>query len=1110
MEPAVPAFPVRSASKSCYLYRGRAALSAPEGPARFPDHDMPAPIPPFSPFTVWCFFVPCAFFFRDVFSHRFWTSKKNTYGHTERVIMNLSVSTLRLRFLCLLILVGLSGVRPLRAQTDPMIGIRENTPAVHAFVHARIVVRAGRVIEDGTLVIRDGKIEAVGASLAIPPDARVWDMRGKTIYPGLIESEVKIGPAPVRKGGGRSGGNEGPSSQKTATSPAHWNPRVHPQEQAVEWFNPKDKTYQTLRQMGFTTALLVPEKGIFRGQSVLVNLRRDDAEQAVLQNPVAQHLAFERAGFRESTYPSSLMGSIALVRQTLYDARWYAKVWQVFRRNPRSVKRPEFNPALEALQPVLDGRQPLVVEVEDDLTLLRAEKLLKEFDLPHALFRGSGYEYRQLDALKATGRGVILPVNFPQELEVTTPEEALNVSLVQLQHWELAPQNPARLAAAGIPFTLTGSGLKNRKDFPARVRQAIKAGLSPEAALRALTETPARLLGVGNLVGSLEPGKLANLVVTDGDLFDEDTQILDVWVDGIREVIHPEPLVEVRGRWQVTFQPAGRDTLRFSLSLKGKPSRLTGSLKHQQTTIRLTKASLQLQELTLVFPGDSMGWKGLIRLSGSATDSLIQGRGELPDGTPIGWAAERLAPYRPETKKAKKPGQKPLEPARLTLTPGAYGREHFPEQPTDVLVQGATLWTCGPQGILKNSDLLIHRGKIAAIGQHLEAPEGALVIEARGKHVTPGLIDAHSHTGISGGVNEGTHAVTAEVRIGDVVNSYDIDFYRELAGGLTVANQLHGSANPIGGQNAVVKLRWGASPEAMKVKDAPPGIKFALGENVKQSNWGDRFTTRYPQTRLGVEQIIRDRFKAALDYERRWEAYRRLSKKQKAHTAPPRLDLQLETLLEILHGRRLVHSHSYRQDEILMLIRVAEDFGFRIGTFQHVLEGYKIAEAIADHGAGASTFSDWWAYKFEVYDAIPYNGALMHRVGVVVSFNSDSDELARRLNTEAAKAVKYGGLSPEEALKFVTINPARQLGIDHRVGSLEVGKDADFVIWSGNPLSTYTICEQTWIDGRKYFDRKEDLEMRRKVRAERTRIIQKYLAQKNSAGHAGQSPRRHR
>ena len=397
-------------------------------------------------------------------------------------------------------------------------------------------------------------------------------------------------------------------------------------------------------------------------------------------------------------------------------------------------------------------------------------------------------------------------------------------------------------------------------------------------------------------------------------------------------------------------------------------------------------------------------------------------------------------------------------------------------------------------GKLENADMLVHRGIIEKIGRNIKAPSGAVVIDATGKHVTPGIIDAHSHTAITGGVNESTHAITSEVRIEDVINSDAISIYRELAGGVTTANILHGSANPIGGQTVVIKLKWGALPDEMIFDKAPRGIKFALGENVKQSNWGDKYTTRYPQTRMGVEQIFRDAFKRALDYERRWETYRKESK----NMIPPRKDLQLEALLEVLKGKRLVNAHCYRQDEILMLLKLAHEFGFKIGILQHVLEGYKIAEAIKKYGATASTFSDWWAYKFEVYEASPYNGALMEKVGIITSFNSDSDELARHLNTEAAKAIKYGNLSEEEALKLVTINPAKQLKIDKYVGSLEPGKQADFVIWSGNPLSTYTVCEQTWIEGRKYFDRKEDLKMREEARKLKQFIINKILELKSS------------
>ncbi len=413
-----------------------------------------------------------------------------------------------------------------------------------------------------------------------------------------------------------------------------------------------------------------------------------------------------------------------------------------------------------------------------------------------------------------------------------------------------------------------------------------------------------------------------------------------------------------------------------------------------------------------------------------------------------------------------------------------------PEQPEHVIVRGATIWTSGPDGVLEDADLLVSRGKIAKVGQDLEAPAGAVEVDGSGRHVTPGLIDAHSHSAIVGGTNEGSNITTSEVRIEDVINSESIQIYRQLAGGLTAANLLHGSANSINGQNAVIKLRWGALPEDLSFAGAPPGIKFALGENPKQSNFRSD-TPRYPNTRPGVEQSIRERFEAARDYRRARE------EGAGNGTLPPRRDLQLDALVEIMDGERLVHSHSYRADEIVMLARVAEDFGFRVATYQHVLEGYKVADEIAAHGAGASTFSDWWAYKYEVIDAIPYNGAIMWDRGVIVSFNSDSSELARRMNLEAAKAVRYGGVPQDEALKFVTLNPAVQLGIDDRVGSLEAGKDADFVVWNGHPLSTYTTCVQTWIDGRKYFDLDDDRAARAALAAEREALMAKVKAQKD-------------
>ncbi len=436
----------------------------------------------------------------------------------------------------------------------------------------------------------------------------------------------------------------------------------------------------------------------------------------------------------------------------------------------------------------------------------------------------------------------------------------------------------------------------------------------------------------------------------------------------------------------------------------------------------------------------------------------------------------------------------------------------FSQPPETILFRGAVVWTMGPQGILEGADVLVREGRIARVGRGLRAPEDALVVEAGGRHLTPGLIDAHSHTAVDGGVNEGSNNVTAEVRIEDVLDPDDVAIYRQLAGGLTTANVLHGSANSIGGQNAVIKLRWGAGAGDLLFEGAPPGIKFALGENPKRSNLrGPGGEARFPATRMGVAASIREAFLAARKYRRQWRDYEALSEREKSRREPPRRDLQLDPLVEVLEGERLVHAHCYRQDEILMLLRLAEEFGFRIATLQHVLEGYKVADEIAAHGAGASTFSDWWAYKAEAYDATPYNGALMSRRGVLVSFHSDSSELARRMNLEAAKAVKYGGLTETEALALVTINPARQLRIDDRVGSIEEGKDADLALWSGHPLSTYSTCEQTWVDGIKKFDRSEDLASREGAEAERAALIEKVKStaeQEAERGKkAGEAPR---
>lgn len=428
--------------------------------------------------------------------------------------------------------------------------------------------------------------------------------------------------------------------------------------------------------------------------------------------------------------------------------------------------------------------------------------------------------------------------------------------------------------------------------------------------------------------------------------------------------------------------------------------------------------------------------------------------------------------------------------ACLIFVAGITGSAQIRDTMQSTLIRNATVLTVS-HGTLANTDMLLRNGKIAAVGQNLKAPEGARVIDASGKFVLPGIIDAHSHTMMDGSVNECTKSVTSMARTQDILNPMAINIYRELAGGTTSALLLHGSCNAIGGLSTTVKFKWGHPASDFLFPGAPPGIKFALGENPKRTNFNiPGLTPRYPATRMGVEETIRDAFTRARDYKRDWDDYRAAGARGEKNLLPPRRDLELEPLVEVLEGKRFVHSHCYRADEILMLINLADEFGFKVRTFQHVLEGYKVATEMARHGAGGSAFADFWGYKMEAYDAIPYDAAIMTRHGVVVSLNSDSDERARRLNIEAAKMMRYGGLTEAEALKLVTLNPATQLGIESRVGTIDVGKDADLAIWNAHPLSVYARVEQTFVDGELLFDRQADIARRSQLEAERKTLEQ--------------------
>jgi imidazolonepropionase-like amidohydrolase len=971
-------------------------------------------------------------------------------------------------------------------QTTPVVGLHKNVPRVILFTNARIIVSPGKILDNAQMLIRNDQIESVGIKIDRPADAAAYDLGGKTIYPGFIDLFSNYGLA----------GKDDKSLNKNSLGATHWHNAIHPEKSAEELFKSDEKMAKILRGGGFTNVLTFPEEGIFRGSGALVQLTDKMPNEILLKTEVAQAMSFSKGKLFKAdgidAYPRSLMGTIALIRQTFLDAQWYEQAWEKYNQAPNGQEIPEIDLGLAALQPFMKGKKPIIMVASDELDILRADKISREFNLDMWIL-GSGHEYRRIEKMKSKKLNLIIPVSFPDKPDVTSKEKELNISLREMKHWDSAPENPGRLAGSGITFALTSSTLKQKTDFLKEIRTAVNRGLSKDEALKALTMTPAKWLKMSHLLGSIERGKFANFFITDGDIFKNDTKILSTWIAGEKYVVNKQADSEVRGTWSFSLQTNSK-TDTGSIVISGEYPKYNAEFKPKNKKLTAKTISLENNIIMLSFDGDAYGYKGLARMTGLIEGDEISGHGIWGDASTYHWSARRKNPWQapPDTIKTEK-----IKMAQFPVVypDGAYGNTTTPAQPGALLIKNATIWTCGPSGKIEGGDLIVENGKIIEIGKNLQVPAKAAVIDATGKHLTPGLIDAHAHIALTGGVNEGSHAITSETRTKDIINPDDIHIYRQLGGGVTTICTLHGSANPIGGTYAVMKMRWGSSPEEMIVKDAIDGIKFALGENVKQSNWNIP-TPRYPRTRMGVMEIIEDAFQNAKDYQEEWEIYREKSRSNKSLIAPRKI-LRYEKILDILEGRTVIHCHGYRQDELLALLRLAKKMDFKISVFIHILEGYKIAEELKNHGAMATTFSDWWAYKIEAYDAIPYNGAIMHNQGVIVSYNSDSSELARRMNTEASKAVKWGNVSPEEALKFITLNAAKQLFIDHRIGSLEEGKDADFVLWNNSPLSTYSVCEQTWIDGRKYFDIEEDKERRKKIAVERNILVQKILSQKD-------------
>jgi imidazolonepropionase-like amidohydrolase len=964
--------------------------------------------------------------------------------------------------------------------TFPKPAPSDERPGLFAFTNATIYVDYKTRIEGATLLIRDGKVQACGQNVLIPKGTATIDCTGKTIYPAFIDlyaTDFGLPATPTIQPGGQGGFGQRPpqplSNKKGAYS---WNEALRSEYNAAEAFAMDAKAAEEWRKLGFGAVLTHKADGISRGTGALVTLATEGREhEAIITSKAGYFLSF-RKGSSTQNYPSSLMGCISLLRQTYLDGQWYKTEGY---KEERNLSLEAWN-AAQAL--------PQIFEASDKLDILRIAQIGKEFNVKY-LVKTSGDEYQRLDAVKAAGNPLIVPLVFPENPDVKDPYEALNVSLKELKHWELAPANPARLEAAGVPFALTAAGLKEKNKFWENLRKALEYGLSEQTALQALTYSPASFINQYNQLGSLEAGKVANFIITNGNVFQKETKILQNWVQGRPlEVYTPNYFAADPTRLGTYKLAVGKES--YSLIIKGKPdSPDVQIMKADSSKVKANLTASAVGLITLTFQPDTVQ-KGYISLSGTAKTKEWTGRGTLPDGAWTDWRAEFVAPAGPDKPTKQKPVEIPVV-GDVIYPFTAFGWKEKPKAET-VLIQNATVWTNEREGIVQDCDVLISNGKIQKIGRDLPVQDNALLVDGTGKHLTAGIIDEHSHIAASRGINEGTQESSAEVRIGDVIDSEDNDIYRQLAGGVTSSHILHGSANPIGGQTQLLKLRWGAAPEEMKFQNWPGFIKFALGENVKQSNWGDNNRIRYPQTRMGVEQTY-------VDYFTRAQEYGKLKKSGK----PYRKDLELEALLEILESKRFITCHSYVQSEITMMIRVAEKFGFKLNTFTHILEGYKVADKMAKHGAGGSSFSDWWAYKYEVYEAIPYNAKMMADRGVVVAINSDDAEMARRLNQEAAKSVLYGNMKEEDAWKMVTLNPAKLLHVDDRVGSIKIGKDADIVLWNDHPLSIYARAEKTWVDGILYFDRQEDAKLQEQVEKERARIIQKIQAMPAAKGGEG-------
>jgi len=925
----------------------------------------------------------------------------------------------------------------------------------YALRGVKIVQGSGEIIDNATLVWRYGKIIACSREANPPKGSVIFDGKGLWVYPGFIDLWSDYGLP------------EEPKKEKSSVVP-YDSDRLGPvgnyesnraNYEAAQFFHPQPLAAENYRKAGITTLLTHKTIGNIRGTAALVGTGIENPSKEILKSSAAFIFSLDKTSHVKQFYPTSLAGAIALIRQTFYDAEWYK----------RSGAQDQYFVTLERFSQSI-GRIPLICEVQDKYDIFKMEKVAREFGVKF-VYKGCGNEYQRAPELAKTGATIVIPLKMVEGWQINHALESEELPFNTIKHWELAPYNAKILFENKIPFAFTSFGLKKPEETINLLRQIVKKGLPKSEAIKAFTENPARFVRESERLGQLKPGYVANFFVTSGDIFEEGEMIYYTVVRGKPYLIQYPPIGDLRGiyRWEspeLSFKSeikiSGHPLTLEAVSKVDKIKKATISLEFNKLLIKcdLGKDSLRLYEFFATIDKDSL--------------EIIRGYGLDSERNRFTWKLVKEKTLEPPQEKTKKDS---IYSLKIPVPFSPYGIEPVPER-YDFVVRGSTVWTNENDGILSETDVHVKNGKIHAIGKNLAVPSGVLEIDGKNKHLTCGIIDEHSHIALTRGVNEWGSNASAEVRMYDAVFPDDEDIYRQLAGGVTAAQLLHGSANPIGGQSALVKFRWGAIPEHMKIVGAPKFIKFALGENVKQGNDPSE-GYRYPQSRMGVEATYYYYFLKA-------KKYAESIKNDPLHT---RKDLRLETLAEILNKKCFITCHSYVQSEINMLMKLADSLGFKVNTFTHILEGYKVADKMKAHGVNASSFSDWWAYKWEVMEAIPYNPAILIKMGVNTAINSDDPEMARRLNQEAAKVVKYGGISEEEAWKTVTLNPAKMLHLDNLMGSIKIGKDADLVLWTDNPLSIYSKPIYTWVDGHEMFSLERDQRLRTLIREERKRIL---------------------